>query len=118
MALEVGDRQSAGHGQRQRREPRRRAHGGKVAQVDGQRPMADRLGRDESAVEVDALDAGVGRDHLERVSLRAHHRRIVAGADEEPVRCDGQAGRDAVDQILLVEIGDGQPADPDTRHFA
>ena len=48
--------------------------------------MADRVGRHERAVEVDALDERVDGQHLDAIPLRLDHRRIVADADEQPVR--------------------------------
>ena len=59
------------------------AHGRDVADVDGQRLVADVLKGGEAAVEVHALDQRVGRQHLERAALRLDDRGIVADADDQ-----------------------------------
>ena len=84
---------SCGQRHRERRQARRRAHCGEVAQIDGERAMADRSGRREAAIEVDAVDDRIGGDDFERVARRLVDRRIVADVDEQPVGRRAQARR-------------------------
>ncbi len=90
--VDVGERQRRREDQRQQREPRRRAHGGDVADVDGERLVADVGGRREAAVEVHAFDERVGRQHLQRAAIDDRHGRIVADADDERGRRRREGG--------------------------
>ena len=79
-----------------------------VADVDGERLLADVGWRAEAAIEVDAFDERVGREHLERAAFRRRHGRIVADADEEPGWSGGQAAADPFDQCPLAGVGDAR----------
>ena len=108
--VEVGARQGRGQRQGEQRQPRRRAHRREVAQVDGERAMADGVGRREAAIEVDAFDERVDGQHLEPVPLRLDDRRIVADADEQPGgRRAAGCSLDPRDQLALAEVGDRWP---------
>ena len=63
-----------------------RAHGGDVADVDGERLVADVGGRREAAVEVHALDERVGGQHLQRSAVD------VATAASSPMPTTSEAG--------------------------
>ena len=84
MASNSVAREIAGERQREQGQPRLRAHRGEVAQIDGERAVADGIGRRETAIEVDAFDERVDAQHFETVSRRLHNRRIVTDADDEP----------------------------------
>ena len=79
--------------QRQQRQARRGAHGRDVADVDGQRLVADVARRAEAAIEVHALDQRVGGQDLERAAFGRRHRRVVADADDQGGGAAGQAAR-------------------------
>ncbi len=104
--VEVVERQRRGQHERQERDARRRAHRREVAQVHGERAVADRLGRREPPVEVHAFDDRVHRQHVEAVPLRRHDRRIVADADDHPARRGRQRGADARDERRLGDVAD------------
>ena len=87
--VEVGERQRRRQRQRQQREPRLCAHRGEVAQVDGERAVADGVGRREAAIEVHAFDERVDRQHLEPVPLRARPPRASS-----PMPTTIQSGRE------------------------
>ena len=101
--VEVGDGQRRRKHQREQGRTRRGAHGGEVAQVDGERLVADVAGAAERAIEVHAFDERVGRDHVERIALRLHNRRIVPDADDDPAwgRRDSRAY--SVDERALAD---------------
>ena len=95
MASKSSTGSVGGQRQRQQRQARRGAHRRQVAQVDGERAMADGVGRREAAIEVHAFDDGVDGEDLELVALRLDDRGIVADADEQPGRRGRQARLDA-----------------------
>ena len=68
--------------------------------------MSDGVGRYKPAIEVNALDERVGREHVERTALWLDHRGIVTRADHDP-GWRGEARRDARDQRTLAKGGDG-----------
>ena len=69
--------------------------------------MADRLRRDETRVEVDAVHERVRGHHVECVANGFQDGCIVAWADSHP-RGNCQAARDARDERVLTQIvGDG-----------
>ena len=72
--------------------------------------MADRVRRDERAIEMNTLDERVNRDHLDAVTLRLDDRRVVADADEQPRRRRGQPAADTRDELALRAVGN--------HHFA
>ncbi len=106
IGLEVGERQRRRQRERQQGRAGRRAHGRQVAQVHRQRAMADRARRRERAVEVDALDQGVGGEHLEQVPRRLDDRGIVAEADGDPGGRRRHARAHARDEGVLADVGD------------
>ena len=94
---------AGGKHEREQREPRRRTHGGDVADVDGERLVADVGGRREAPIEVHALDERVGRQHLQRAAIDDRHRRIVADADDERARRRGKPPADVLDEPALSD---------------
>ena len=92
--------------QRQEREPRRRAHRREVAEVDGQRAVADGAGRRERAIEVHAVDQRIDAEDLQAVALRLDHRGIVADADQQPVGRRRAAARWMRAMSSLGQIGE------------
>jgi hypothetical protein len=73
----------------ERRASRAWPHRGDVADVDGERLVAD-IGRcRERPVEMHALHQHVGRQHLERPAIHGSHGGIVADADEEDAGAGG-----------------------------
>ena len=105
--VEEGARQAARQRQRQQRRARLGAHRRHVAEIDGERAVPDGVGRHERAIEVDALDQRVGREHLAAPARRLHDGGIVAGADVHPGG-DLEAADDALDERLLAEFSDGE----------
>ena len=103
-AIDHGCIQGVWKDERQQHGARRRPHRGKVAQIDGERAVADRIRRHKPMVEVDALDLRVGREHVERTALRLDHRPIVTRPDDHP-RGHGQARGDARDELVLAKVG-------------
>ena len=83
-ASKSGSGRVGGQREREQRQPRRGAHRREVAQVDGERAVADRGRRHEAPIEVHAFDERVDGEHLEAVPLRLDDRGIVADADDEP----------------------------------
>ena len=75
--------------EREKREPRRAAHRGDVGEIDRERLPADVARRAEPAIEVDAFDQRVGREHVQRAARRLYHRGIVADAEGQPGRRGG-----------------------------
>ena len=72
--------------ERQKGDTRRRAHGRKIAQIDGERLVTD-IGRsDERLVEVYALDLRIGSQNLEQVSFGFDDRRVIPDADNNERR--------------------------------
>ena len=86
-----------------------RTHGGDVADVDGERLVADVGGRREAPVEVHALDKRVGGQHLQRPAIDHRHGRIVADADDERWRRRGKPPADVVDEPALSDAGTSSP---------
>jgi hypothetical protein len=105
--VKVRDRQIGRKRHRHQREPRRRAHRGEIAEVDREGAVADRVGRDEPAVEVDTFHQRIDGEDLDAVPLWFDHCRIVADADNQPVGCGGKTLRDPGDQFALGEVGNG-----------
>jgi hypothetical protein len=103
--VEVVNRQDGGKRERQQADARRGAHRRQIAEVDRERAVADRPGRREGAIEVDALDEGVDGQHLEAILLGFNDSGVVADADGHPGRRRRQPGGDARDEIALREIG-------------
>ena len=66
--------------------PRPRAHGRQVAEVHGQRAVADRPRRHEPRVEVHAVHERVGGHHVEGVANGCEDGRVVARAHDDPRR--------------------------------
>src|SRR5437868_134558 len=66
-AIEGGERKARRQREREQREAGRRAHGSKVAEIDGQRAVADRVGRGEGRIEMHAFDEGIDAQHLEPI---------------------------------------------------
>jgi hypothetical protein len=108
--VEVGARQLRGERKRQQRGPRPRAHRRQIAEIHGQRTVTDRVGRRQSAIEVDAFDAGIDGEHVDVIALRLDHRRIVADADDDPGRRRRQTLLYARDQLAFTELGNGHLA--------
>jgi hypothetical protein len=112
------DRERRRQREREQREPRRRAHRRDIAEVDGERAVADGAGRREAAVEVDSLDQRVDGEDLDPVLLRLGHRRIVADADGEPRGSGREPLVDARDEGALAEVEDGGHGRADRRAAA
>jgi hypothetical protein len=108
-ALEVFERQGGRERERKQRQARRRPHRGQIAQIDGQRAMANRVGGYKGAIEVDTFDERIDAQCLDAVPLRLDDRRIVADADKQPVRGGRQILLDARDQIALAQIPNEEP---------
>ena len=106
--VEVGNRERGRQRHRQQREPGRRAHRRQVAEVDGERTVADRLGWDERAVEMDPFHDRVDAEHLDAVAQRLDDRGIVADAEEQPVGRRRELLTDARNELALGEASDGQ----------
>src|SRR2546430_5866415 len=68
--------------------------------------MADRLGRNERAVDMHAVDNRIDAQDLDAIRFWFDDGGIVADADEEPVGGGGQALLNARDQIALGVVGD------------
>ncbi len=94
--------------QREQRVPRRTAHRGDVAHVDGQRLVPDVGGGGIAAVEMDALDERIGREDLERAAFRGRDGGIVADADDERGRRLGHPLPDARDDGAFAGLGDAE----------
>ena len=103
QAIDIADRGPIGEHEREEREAGRAAHRRNVAQVDGERLVADVGVRGEAAVEVHALDERVGREHLQRASIRHRDGRIVADRDNERGGWRRQAAPDALDETPLAD---------------
>ena len=104
--VEHGGRQVGRQRQREQSRPRFRAHRGQVAEIHGQRPVADGVGRHERLIEVDAVHERIGREHLAAPPRRLHDGGVVARADVHPRR-DVEAASDALDERLLAEVSYG-----------
>jgi hypothetical protein len=55
---------------------------------------------------MDAFDDGVDGEHLDTIPFGLDNRRIVADADEQPRRREGQKLLDPCDQLALGPIRD------------
>ena len=106
QAIHVVDRQVAGQGQRQQRHTGYRAHGCEVAEVDGERFVADRGHRAEAAVEVHALDHRVGGYDVERPAHWLDHGGVVPDAHGDPRRRGRHPGSDSIEQPVFAEVTD------------
>jgi hypothetical protein len=95
--------QLVGQDEREQRRPRCRTHRGKIADVDGERPVPDRIGRHKPPIEMNAFNLGIGGQHVERAALGPNHRRIVARPDEDPGR-RGEARGNAGNERVLADI--------------
>ncbi len=82
--VEVVAKQGGGQHKGQEGQPRGRAHGREVAQVDRQRPVPNRGGRRKATVEMDTLHKRIDAEDLQPVPLRLDDGRIVANADRQP----------------------------------
>ena len=87
--IDARDGQSRRQHERQKGNARRRAHRRKVAQIHGERLVADVGRADERLVEVYALDLAIGSQNFEPVSLGLDDRRIIADADDDERRGGG-----------------------------
>ena len=87
-------------------QPRGRAHGREVAQVDRQRPVPNRGGRREAAVEMDTLHNSIDAENLQPVPLGLDNGRIIANADCQPAGRRLQPFSNAPDELALCEVGD------------
>src|SRR5688500_13604109 len=67
--------------------------------------MAHRVWWDESEIEMDAVDLGIGRQHVQRAAFRNDDGRVIARPDDNP-RGHGQPRGDACNQRVLAEGGD------------
>jgi hypothetical protein len=105
--VEVGNRERGRQQERDEDEPRLGAHRREVAEVHGERAVSDGLRRNEPAVEVHALDAGVGGQYVVCVALALHDRGVVAWPDEQPVGGRRQTSPDAGDERALSRRRDG-----------
>jgi hypothetical protein len=81
------------------------AHGGKVTEIDGECAVPDRVWRHKPAIEVHAFDLRVGREDVERATFGRNDRRVVAGADDNPVR-HGQATGNTRHECALAKLRD------------
>ena len=104
--VEVVAKQGRGQHEGQEGQPRRRAHGREVAQVDRQRPVPNRGGRRKAPVEMNTLHNRIDAEDLQPVPLRLDDGRIVANADRQPAGRRLQPLRNALDELALCEVGD------------
>ena len=104
--VEVGERERGRQRHREQREPRRGAHRREIAEVDRERAVTNRVGRDERAIEMNALDQRIDRQHLDPVALGLDHRRVVADPDQQPLGRGRQAFADARDELALSHASD------------
>ena len=91
----------AGRPMREQRPARRRAHGGEVGEIDGERLVAERAWR-RRRQEVTALDQHVGGERELEAGVRPQQRAVVADAEQGPLRC---AVEEAVDELEFVQAG-------------
>ena len=101
--IDVGDEAGRGQRQREQRVPRRGAHRRQVAQVDGERLVANIGGRTEGPIEVDPLDQRIGGDDRQRAAVGLDHRGVVADRDGDPRRGLWYLGVNAIDEGALAE---------------
>ncbi len=104
--VEVVEREIRRERERQEREARRRAHRRQIAEVGGERAVADRPGGCERAIEMDALDERVHAQHFRAVPLRLDHGGIVADSDEHPRRRRREVRPNEGDQLAFGAIAD------------
>jgi len=64
---------------------------------------ADGIQRYECAVEMHALNLGVGREHIEGATFWLDHRCVVSWTDNDPGG-GGKARRDALNQRSLANV--------------
>jgi hypothetical protein len=114
--MAVGEREQSSHdgvnethlhvvGQykRKQRGARRRTHRSEVAEVDGERPVPNRVRRHKPPIEMNAFNLCVGGQHVERAALGPNHCRIIAWTAEDPRR-RGEARGDARDERVLADL--------------
>ena len=102
--IERGHLERIGKRKRQQRCPRPRTHRREVAQVDGERPVADCIRRHESAIEVHALDLRIDREDFECATHRLDCGCVVAGTDDHPGG-RGHPSSNARDERVLTALG-------------
>ncbi len=107
-SIEILHRQCVRQDEGEKREPRRRAHRGQIAQVHRERAMADRIGRHEPSIEMNAFDNRVDAQNLDAVPLRFNDRGVVADSDEQPGRRGREVSLYAGNELALGEVGDGR----------
>jgi hypothetical protein len=90
--------------QREESVPRRGPHGRDVADVDGEGAIARVGKRREAPVEMDPFDKGIGRQHMQRVSLGCHDRGVVANSEDESGGGRWQQGTEALDEPAFAEV--------------
>jgi hypothetical protein len=102
----------AGHGQRQRRPRRRRAHGSHVAQIDGQRAMADRA-RIGALGKMPARHDGIhGRDQVPCPAAAQH-----AASSPIPRITPARASRAASRRMKKASISSNSPRSESLRSW-
>ena len=74
--------------------------------------MTDRGRWCETAIEMNALDERIDRDHFKLVPLRLENGRIVSDADGEPVGRLREPRLNASDELALGEIRDAISRSP------
>ena len=99
--IDRGDLERIGKHERQERGAGSGAHRSEIAEVHRQSTMPDGIRRHKSLVEVNALDLGIGREHLESATLGLDHGGIVAGADDDPGR-ERKSRGDPLDERALT----------------
>ena len=100
-SIDGGDLERIGKHERQQRRARSCAHRGEIAQVHGQGTMPDGIGWYETLVEMNALDLGIGREHLEGATFRFDDGGVVAWADDDPGG-ESQSRGDPLDERVLT----------------
>ena len=106
--IDARDGQSRRQHERQKGNARRRAHRRKVAQIDGERLVADVGCADERLIEVYAFDLAIGSQNFEPVALGLYDCSIVANADNHEWRRRWDAETNALDERALSDIRHGR----------
>jgi hypothetical protein len=72
--------------------------------------MTNGIGLHERSIEVNAVHHTIDAQNLDPVPFRFDNRRVVADANEKPVRGSREAVPDPADQLALGEIGNRRMA--------
>ncbi len=104
QAIDVGEGEIRRQDERQQRIPRRGAHSGDIADVDGKSLVPDVGWGREAAVEMDAFDERIGRQDLQGAAIRCRDCGIVADADDDRGRRRRQSAANMLDESALADV--------------